>query len=67
MWGYIFRLKNDFRTIIVDIRARGLIMENPIDFGQDLAPMNELLENSATGVLPDLNSEAWESFISVES
>ena len=44
----------------MDIRARGLIMENPIDFGQDLAPEDDLLEKFAVGVFPDLNSEAWE-------
>ena len=42
---------HDITSKIVDIRARGLNMENPIDFGQDLAPENDLLGNSPIGVL----------------
>ena len=36
-YNYIFRERHDIPVQIVDIRARGLIMENPIDFGVDLA------------------------------
>ena len=32
-YNYIFRELHDTLIQIVDIRARGLIMENPIDFG----------------------------------
>ena len=42
-------------------KARRLIMENPIDLGQDLAPEDDLLEGSTIGVFPDLNLEAWEA------
>ena len=45
----------------MEIRARGLIMENPIDLGQDLVPEDDLLEGSTIGVFPDLNFEAWEA------
>ena len=42
----------------MDIRARGLIMENPINLGQDLAPEDDLLEGSTIEVFPDVNLEA---------
>jgi len=54
-YNYIFRDPYDIPSKIVEISARGLIMENPIDFSLDL------LENSTIGVFPDLYSEAWES------
>jgi len=48
----IFRERHDILVQIMDSHARGFIMENPIDFGQDLAPEDELLENSSTwGIL----------------
>ena len=59
-WGPSFTLllePYDIPTKIVDIRARGIIMENSID----LAPENNLLGNSTIRVFPDLNSEARES------
>ena len=49
--NYIFR----------DFCARGIIIENPIDLGQDLAPDDDLLEGSTIGVFSDLNLEAWEA------
>ena len=55
-----FQSNHEIFTKIVNIRARGLIMENPINFGQDFAPEDDLLEKFAIGVFPDLNSEAWE-------
>ena len=36
-------------------------MENPIEFGQDLTPEDDLLKCSNIGVFPDLKLEAWES------
>ena len=47
---------------ILDAKIRGLTYENPIKFGQYLAPEDDLLENSTIGVFPDLNLEPWESF-----
>ena len=49
--NYTFREPHDIPTKIVDISARGLIMENPIDFG----PEDDLLEDSTVGVFPHLN------------
>ena len=46
---------------ILDAKIRGLTYENPIEFGQYLAPEDDLLENSTIGVFPDLNLEPWES------
>ena len=43
------------------IKIRGLSMENPIEFGQDLATEDDLLECSNVGLFQDLKSEAWES------
>ena len=45
---------------IMDASIRGLSIENPIEFGQNLAPDDDLLECSNIGVFPDLKSEAWE-------
>ena len=47
--------------MIVDIRARGLFMENLIDLDQDLSPEDDLKEGYIVGVIPDLNWESWES------
>ena len=46
---------------ILDAKIRGLTYENPIEFGQDLAPEDDLLENSTIEVFPGLNLEPWES------
>ena len=46
---------------ILDAKIRGLTYENPIEFGQDLAPEEDLLKNSTIGCFPDLNLEPWES------
>ena len=43
---------------IQDATVRGLTLENPIEFGQDLVPEDDLLECSNIGVVPDLNLEA---------
>ena len=50
-YNYIFRERHDISVQIVDIHARVLVIENPIDFGQDLAPEDDLLENSTVGLL----------------
>ena len=42
---------------ILDAKIQGLTYENPIEFGQDSAPENDLLENSTIGCFPDLNLE----------
>ena len=60
-YNYISCERHDIPIQIVDIRARGLIIENPINFGQDLTADDDLSKNSTVGVFPDLNSEAWES------
>ena len=57
----IHNVSQDDHVKILDATLRGLTMENPIEFGQDLAPEDDLLECSNIGVFPDLNSEAWES------
>jgi len=46
---------------ILDAKIRGLTYENPIEFGQNLAPEDDLLENFTIGCFPDLNLEPWES------
>jgi len=45
---------------ILNSTIRGLTIENPIDFGQDLAPEDELLECSNIGMFTDLKLEALE-------
>ena len=47
----------EINIYILHAKIRGLIYENPIDFGQDLAPDDDLLENSTIGCFPDLNLE----------
>ena len=46
---------------ILDTKIRGLTCESSIEFGQDLAPEDDLLKNSTIGVFPDINLEPWES------
>ena len=54
-YNYIFREPHHVRTKIVDIRARGLMIENPINMGQHLAPEDDILEGSTIGVFLTLN------------
>ena len=61
LWGLIwFNLvmtaKRSQITKIVDIRGFGI----PIEFSQDLAPEDELLENSDLDAYPSQVSEHWE-------
>jgi len=43
----------DAHIEILDAKIRGLTYGNPIEFGQDLAPDDDLLENSNIGCFPD--------------
>jgi len=47
-------------TKIVDIRGFGIPEEVPIELSQDVAPEDELLENSDLDAYPNEVSEPWE-------
>ena len=47
-------------TKIVDIRGFGIQIEVPIEFSQNVAPKDELLENSNSDAYPSQVSEPWE-------
>ena len=47
-------------TEIVDIRGFGIPEQVPIEFSQDIAPEDDLLENSDLDVFPSQVSEPWE-------
>ena len=52
--------KRDQITEIVDIRGFGIPEQVPIEFSQDIAPEDDLLENSDLDVFPSQVSEPWE-------
>ena len=47
-------------TKIVDIRGFGIPEQFPIEFNQDTAPEDDLLENSDLDAYPSQASEPWE-------
>ena len=55
----IMTAKRDQITEIVDIRGFGIPEQVPIEFSQDIAPEDDLLEN--LDVFPSQVSEPWES------
>ena len=56
----IMTAKRDQITKIVDIRGFGMPEEVLIEFSQDIAPEDDLLENSDLDVFPSQVSEPWE-------
>ena len=55
----IMTAKRDQITEIVDIRGFGIPEQVPIEFSQDIAPKDDLLENSDLDVFPSQVSEPW--------
>ena len=59
----IMTAKRDQITKIVDTRGFGIPEQVHIEFSQDIAPEDDLLENSDLDVFPSQVSEPWESCI----